>query len=67
MKRNTVVSVIVFLLTIVLCSVTLAGEHGKGSADRGKVAIVLASFGTTVPSAIESITNIQQEVNRTFR
>lgn len=66
MKRNTVVSVIVFLLTIVFCSVTLAGEHARVSADRGKVAIVLASFGTTVPSAIESITNIQQEVKKAF-
>jgi sirohydrochlorin cobaltochelatase len=66
MKRNTVVSVIVFLLTIVLCSVTLAGEHAKVIADQGKVAILLASFGTTVPSAIESITNIQQEVKKAF-
>ncbi|RZB36523.1 MAG: sirohydrochlorin cobaltochelatase [Desulfobacteraceae bacterium Eth-SRB2] len=66
MKRNSLVSVIVFLLTIVFCSVTLAGEHARVSADQGKVAIVLASFGTTVPSAIESITNIQQEVKKAF-
>ena len=66
MKRKTLVSVIVFLLTIGFYSVTLAGGHAKGSADQGKVAIVLASFGTTVPSAIESITNIETQVKKAF-
>ncbi|MEA1867884.1 MAG: sirohydrochlorin cobaltochelatase [Thermodesulfobacteriota bacterium] len=66
MKRKTLVSVMVFLLTIGFCSVTMAGEHAKVSADQGKVAIVLASFGTTVPSAIESITNIQKQIQKAF-
>lgn len=66
MKRKTLISILVFFLTIVFCSVTLAVVHGKGSDNQGKVAIVLASFGTTVPSAIESITNIQQEVKKAF-
>lgn len=56
----------VFLLTISLCSITLASGHGKVSAEQGKVAIVLASFGTTEPSAIESITNIQDEIKKAF-
>ncbi len=32
----------------------------------GKTAIILASFGTTVPSAVESITNIQARVQQAF-
>ena len=66
MKRKTLISILVFFLTIVFCSVTLAVGHSKGSDNQGKVAIVLASFGTTVPSAIESIINIQQEVKKAF-
>ena len=66
MKKNTLVSILVFLLIIVFSSSALAGEHAKGSIDQGKVAIVLASFGTTVPSAIESITNIQTQVKKAF-
>jgi len=56
----------VFLLSISLCSISLASGHGKASAEHGKVAIVLASFGTTEPSAIESITNIQDEIKKAF-
>jgi sirohydrochlorin cobaltochelatase len=66
MKRNTLASILVFLLIIVFSSGALAGGHAKGSSDQGKVAIVLASFGTTVPSAIESITNIQTQVKKAF-
>ena len=56
----------VFLLTIFLCSITVASGHGKVSAEQGKAAIVLAGFGTTEPSAIESITNIQDEIKKSF-
>ena len=66
MKKSAFVSIFVFFLTIVFCSVTLAAGHGKSSADQGKTAIVLASFGTTVPSAIESIVNIQDEIKKAF-
>lgn len=66
MKKNTLIFVLIFMLTFVFCSMTMAGEHAKVSTDPGKVAIVLASFGTTVPSAVESITNIQQEVKKAF-
>ena len=51
---------------MVFCSITPAGEHGKVSTEQGKVAIVLASFGTTVPSAVEAITNIQDQVKKAF-
>ena len=65
MKRNMFVSGLTFLLIILLSSGAIA-EHGKTDQDKNRVAIVLASFGTTVPSAIESITNIQQEVKKAF-
>ncbi len=64
--QSTFMSIFVFVLTISLCSTTLASEHGKVSTEQGKVAIVLASFGTTEPSAIESITNIQNQIKKAF-
>jgi len=66
MKKNTLISVLVFLSIIVFSSGILAGEHGKVSTEQGKVAIVLASFGTTEPSAIGSITNIQDQIKKAF-
>jgi sirohydrochlorin cobaltochelatase len=37
-----------------------------GAAPEGKTAIILASFGTTVPEAVQSITNIQDHVKKAF-
>jgi len=45
------------LLTVMLTSVSVMAS-GKTTRDSSKTAIVIASFGTTVPKAIESITNI---------
>jgi sirohydrochlorin cobaltochelatase len=39
---------------------------GQTSKPDGSVAIVLASFGTTVPSAVASITNIQEQIKKAF-
>ncbi|MCD6224776.1 MAG: sirohydrochlorin cobaltochelatase [Deltaproteobacteria bacterium] len=64
--QSTFMSIFVFLLTISFCSITLASGHGKVSTEQGKVAIVLASFGTTVPSAVEAITNIQDQIKKAF-
>ncbi|MDY6878940.1 MAG: sirohydrochlorin cobaltochelatase [Desulfatiglans sp.] len=66
MQRNTFSSILVFLLVIVFGSGALAGESSEVSADQGKVAIVLAGFGTTEPSAVEAITNIQDKVKEAF-
>lgn len=44
----------------------LASPPGKTVGDDGKVAIILASFGTTVPSAVKSITNIHEKVKEAF-
>ena len=49
-------------VSIVLCimgpSLVLAAQ-GDGSEKKDNTAIILASFGTTVPSGVESIINIQ--------
>lgn len=45
----------------------LAACSGQASASpEGKTAIILASFGTTVPEAVQSITNIQDHVKKAF-
>ncbi|QTA83042.1 Anaerobic cobalt chelatase [Desulfonema limicola] len=63
-----------FLYFILIVMFTFCGtesaissnEHGKTGNREYKTAIVLASFGTTVPSAVESITNIQDKVKKEF-
>lgn len=47
-------------------SIALAGAVLKKTAAEDQVAILLASFGTTVPSAVKSIINIQEEVKAAF-
>ncbi len=64
--QSPFLSISVFLLAIFFCSITSASEHGKVGTEQGKVAIVLASFGTTVPSAVEAITNIQNQAKKAF-
>jgi len=46
-------------------SVAMAGEHGK-SDGKVKKAIVLANFGTTYPSALKSLANIEKKVEKAF-
>jgi len=44
-----------------------AGEHKKDTKEtQDKTAIVLANFGTTVPSALASVINIHEEVTKAF-
>ena len=66
MKRNMFVSGLTFFLILLFSFGAMAEEHGKADQDKHKVAIVLASFGTTVPSAVKAITNIQEEVGKAF-
>ena len=52
---------------LIICSFILparAGSHNR--AKEGKTAIVLASFGTTVPRAVKAITNIQEKIEAAF-
>lgn len=55
-----------FMLFSVLSNPAIAAESKKKQQNTGKAAIILASFGTTVPSAVESIINIQQKVQAAF-
>jgi len=62
MKRSFVV-VAAVCLSLCVCSV---GAFASGTSGSGKTAIVLASFGTTVPSAVASITNIVDTVKKAY-
>lgn len=64
-KSALVVFAAIFFLFTTTFLVKASG-HGEDVSGPGKVAIVLASFGTTVPSAVGSITNIQQKVKDAF-
>jgi len=55
---------LVFVLCICNSGAFASGSLGKSGA--GKNAIVLASFGTTVPSALKSITNISETVRKAY-
>jgi len=65
MKSKTLVSACVVMLAVVLSCGTLYAGQGKNT-DPGKTAIVLASFGTTVPTAVKAIINIQEKIKKAF-
>ena len=54
------------ILFSVLSNPGFAAETKKKQPKTGKTAIILASFGTTVPSAVKSIINIQKKVQAAF-
>ena len=54
------------ILFSVLSNPAFGAEDKKTQQKCGKTAIILASFGTTVPSAVKSIINIQQKVQAAF-
>lgn len=66
MKRNIFVFYFALLFILLFSFGARAKENDKTHQAKGKVAIVLASFGTAVPSAIKAITNIQEEVGKAF-
>lgn len=55
-----------FLLFILTASPAAAAGHGPTDGEKSKTAIILANFGTTVPSAVKAIVNIQDEVKKAF-
>jgi sirohydrochlorin cobaltochelatase len=65
MKRNLFISTLAGLWVMMLLSCAMAA-HDVTQNKKHKVAIVLASFGTTVPSAVKAITNIQEKVKAAF-
>ncbi len=64
-KKSFIAPVIIAIVIAFSCMPLYAAEHGK-AAKEGKTAIVLASFGTTVPSAVKAIINIRQKVEKAF-
>ncbi len=65
MKKNIkIVAVIVLSLLTWAAYAFASSSHGLSGA--GKNAIVLASFGTTVPSAVKSISNISDVIKKAY-
>lgn len=56
---------LLILVCLILPAVALAAP-AEGSKKEDKTAIILASFGTTVPSGVEDILNIQRKVEAAF-
>jgi len=55
------------LLLTLICSIGLVSpSFGEGPKKDKKIAIVLAQFGTSYPSALVSLTNIQRDVRKAF-
>jgi sirohydrochlorin cobaltochelatase len=55
-----------FLLFILTVSPAAAAGQDSTEVVKSRTAIVLANFGTTVPSAVTAIVNIQDEVKQAF-
>ncbi len=64
-KKVQVVLWSIIFATLVYVSPTLASNSGKSSKE-GKTAIVIASFGTTVPSAVTAIINIIDQTKAAY-
>jgi sirohydrochlorin cobaltochelatase len=66
MRKKTLIVVMAAMFLSFTTAPLFASEgHGEG-LEKGKVAIVLASFGTTVPRAVKSIINIQEKIKEAF-
>ncbi len=63
-KRKFVLT-LCLLISLVLVAGSAAFASGGGFTE-GKTAIVIANFGTTVPEAVKSLTNISEMVKKTF-
>jgi len=58
-------SVIVPILVIIVMMVSIA-TASNSAPPQGKTAIIIASFGTTVPTAVQAITNIIDHVKKAY-
>lgn len=65
MKSRLGILTAVFVYLCVACS-SASGSGAMGVPGSGKNAIVIASFGTTYPAALSSITNISDEVKKAY-
>ncbi len=66
LKKILILATVFLFLSFNSASFLLASPPAKTMGGDGKVAIILASFGTTVPSAVKSITNIHEKVREAF-
>ncbi|WP_028584596.1 sirohydrochlorin cobaltochelatase [Desulfogranum mediterraneum] len=66
MKRGVTTLIVSLVLAISLGLGSALASGGMSPAKQGKTAIVLASFGTTVPSAVKAITNISDKVRAAY-
>lgn len=58
--------VFLVMLTILFSASSVLGSGSTGKPHSGKNAIVIASFGTTVPEAVAAITNINDVVRKAY-
>ncbi len=66
MHKHLSLKILVSILACLLIpSLVLAAQNG-GEKKEDKTAIILASFGTTVPSGVQDILNIQRKVEAAF-
>jgi len=65
MKKSTVI-IMSALVGVFLCGAGALASGSMGMPGAGKNAIVIASFGTTVPSAVKSIINITETVQKAY-
>lgn len=65
MKKSIGVSLVCMALVLAM-AVSSAMASGPAKPKESKPAIVIAGFGTTVPSAVKSITNITDQVKAAF-
>lgn len=65
MKHSMQLVCACLLSMLLLCTTTFAAEHGMNK-EKGDTAIVLATFGTTVPSALPGIFNIRDQIQKKY-
>lgn len=66
MSRKLIQSLVIGLFVMLFTTVQVSASGGSTHPKEARTAIVLASFGTTEPSAVPSIINIQQQIQEAF-
>jgi sirohydrochlorin cobaltochelatase len=60
------ISVVLITITLVAWALTTSVYANEVKSATARPAIILASFGTTVPEAVKAITNIQEKIKAAF-
>jgi sirohydrochlorin cobaltochelatase len=58
--------IFVFFVLTMVCLNSSTAPASNLSTEQGKTAILLASFGTTLPGAVEALTNIRNQVKNAY-